>query len=159
MRNKLLLGLTLTTSLTAPAFAEQWYEVGTSTIEIALADKDSLQRAGNTAVMNVFHGFEYGQGEGSSIYYAKRKLEFNCNARQVRQLQIDTFDVSHAALQGGRSFDTSWLALETGSAEEAASKLACGEAFTGETYTDPFMASDDYWDYMYYYYGDGASTS
>lgn len=152
MRSRLLLGLTATTALTAPAAAESWYEVGTGDLEIAFADTDSISRSGEVLQMNVFQSFEYGQGDNSNVLYARQRLEIDCSNRQIRELSIDTFDNLHAPL-GPLATEGNWFAIQANTFGEGYRQIACDSLRPGTPYPDPFIAGDDYWDYMYYYYG------
>ena len=143
-----LFALTLTGCLAAPAMAEKWYEAGTSEIEIAFADRDSIERDGKLVEIAVFHGFEYGQGQGSEILYARRGLQFDCNERKVRQVALDVFGAEHAPL-GPRTFDMEWAEIEADTSDDAFSKLACGGKPKEKPHKDPFAASDAYWDQVY----------
>lgn len=150
MQKKLLLGLTLTTCLTAPAAAETWYEVGTTDTEIGYADADSIQSNGGNVLLTAFQGFETAQGDSSDIYYAKHRIEIDCSSRQLRELSIDTYDVARTFL-GQANFDAGWMTIEPNTFGESYRQVACEGTRPGMAYSDAFAAADDYWEYMYYY--------
>lgn len=152
MRSRLLLGLTATTALTSPAAAESWYETGTSEFEIAYIDVDSIARSGDTLQVNAFQSFEYGQGEKSDVLYAKQRLEIECSTRRIRELTIDTFDSARAPL-GPITAEAAWFPIAAGTFGEVYHQVACDGTRPGSPYGDPFAAGDEYWEYMYYYYG------
>ncbi len=150
MRTRLLIGLTVTTSLTAPAAAETWHEVATSDALIAYADVDSIQSSGSNLSMTVFQGFELGVGEKGDVYYTKSQIELDCTGRQVRELRMDVFGVDRTML-APMPLNTSWQPITDGTLAATYSSVACNGERGSSTYTDPFVAADDYWDYMYYY--------
>lgn len=152
MTKKLLLSLTVTTSLTSPAMAENWYELATGNEVMVLADRDSVQKNGANTLVNGFLGFYNAQGEGLNIYYIKRRIEFDCTGRQVRTLTVDLFDGQHNPI-APQEFDRTWQPIAAGTSDEAFSGFACNGQNPGLPYPDPFAAADDYWDYYYYYYG------
>ncbi|HTN14025.1 MAG TPA: surface-adhesin E family protein [Sphingomonadaceae bacterium] len=150
MRKKLLLGLTLTTGLTAPAMAEKWHEIGSSEDTVAYADEDSIKANGSIVSMDVFQGFEGGHGENRNVYYTKSSMELDCTGRKARELRIDVFGADHAMLPP-LPIDTSWQAVTDGTFAGVYSKMACDGERSAGVFTDPFSAADDYWEYMYYY--------
>ncbi len=150
MRKKLLLGLTLTTGLTAPAMAEKWHEVASSDEVIAFADEDSIQANGANKIMEVFQGFDMGQGAGAKIYYTKSRVELDCAGKKVRELRMDDYALDRSMLPPA-PLDSNWQEIADGTLGAVYSKMACDGERTNNIFTDPFSAADEYWEYMYYY--------
>ncbi len=144
MPKTILLGLILSTCLASPAFAASWFEIGTSDIEIAFADGDSIQRSGDVVQIQAFHGFDPGQGENGDIYYVQRQLEFDCPAHRMRQIKLTAFDADRNVLDAP-AYSTEWMAVVPDTPEETFSKVACEGGLTGTPYPDAFDAADEYW--------------
>lgn len=152
MRRKLLPGLILTTCLTAPAAAESWYFIKTSDIEIDYADADSVRRTGNNVTLDMFRGFDFGQGSNGDIYFIKHNLEFACDRSEFRDIGISAWGYSRTYVTAP-PMETQWRAINAGSTMDTLRGFACDGQLRSTPVADPFADAEEYWDYMYYYYG------
>lgn len=152
MRHRFLLGLALTTSLTAPAMAEAWHEVMADDQEIAFVDADSIQRGSGGSTFTVFRGFTGETGFGGAAY-SKLKLEVDCTKKQIRSLSVESWKMDRSLLPEQPNY-AGWQAIEAETIGEVYRIALCDSpTIGGVAQSDPFAASDEYWDYMYYYYG------
>lgn len=140
MGKKTLLGLTLTTCLTAPAAAETWYLSYYSADVIAYADMDSFSRSGDSARINVLFSHE------TSDYHTW-SLEFDCQAEMVRILDAANLGIDKKYLSTPE-FETVWQLPEHPLLERLKGS-SCDGAPLGNIVSDPFDDADEYW---YYYY-------
>lgn len=152
MRHRFLLGLALTTCLTAPAAAEAWHQVSADDLEIGFIDADSIQRGPNGSSFTAFRGFTGETGFGGAAY-SKVKLEVDCSKKQIRSLSVESWKMDRSPLPEQPNY-TAWQPVEPNTIGEMYRGVMCDStALGGTALTDPFAASDEYWDYMYYYYG------
>ncbi|KPL67475.1 hypothetical protein SZ64_04770 [Erythrobacter sp. SG61-1L] len=150
MRASFLIGLTASTFLTTPAMAEAWNEVGVSDAVIVYADVDSIQNVGSNKTMMVFQGFDLGMGTSGKAYYTKSQIELDCTNHKVRELRMDAYGMDHAML-APEPLDTAWQTFADGTIGAAYNAVACNGERADMSYSDPFAAADEYWEYMYYY--------
>lgn len=139
MRGKLLLALAVTTSLTAPAAAEEWYYVSNSSSEISYGDADSIVRSGNIARLDTF--FSHAEKD-----YHKQTLELNCTGNQFRILTASDYGEGKTYLESPE-FEAGWQAFN--SKMEFLGAFACEGKYRTTPVADPFMDADTFW---YYYY-------
>jgi len=142
MRNKTLLALTLTTSLTAPAEAESWFGVFTSSEVIAYADRDSVYRNGSVVGVNI----QFSHQEGD---HHKRSIELDCSSNQYRTLSAGDYGANGQYLSSP-DYDSSWQSFSDGMSATVKS-FACDGAGGLIYVSDPFGDADEYWYYYYYY--------
>lgn len=143
MRRKSLLALTLTTCLTAPAAAESWYGLYNSLDVITYADADSVSRNGSRATVNIFFSHNYAD-------YHKQTIEFDCQSQQYRVLSASDHAADRSYLSTP-SFDSNWQTPEETMLQFKT--FSCDNGGRDSWVNDPFADADEYWDYMYYYYG------
>jgi len=155
VRNKLLLALTLTTGLTSPAMAEQWFMVATAPEEISYADADSLVSQDNHRTLEVFTGNLNGVGPEGNIFYSTVKLEIDCGAHALRLLGGKDYDDNRQYLSASE-FDAGWQAIPDDSVAQNFDAFACSGGFRANPVSDPFDDADIY---FYYYYDDADPDS
>ena len=153
LRHKLLLALSLTTGMTSPALAENWYFVGTAKEEINYADADSLQVNGDIDGLKVFSGSLRGVGPDVDIYYTKVNVEIDCSKHLIRWLGIEAFGDQRQYVTAP-DFETDWISFTTDDAAEYFRAFACDGASREQQVSDPFDDADSY--FYYYYDEEGA---
>ncbi len=149
MRRKILLGLTLTTCLTAPAAAESWYGIYSADDVIAYADADSIARKGNIVHLEVM--FSHFPDD-----YHKQSLEIDCANYRYRIKAASDYGANRQYLSTPE-FETGWGELDK-SELQIDKNFACDGSNRTLTVADPFTDADDYW-YYYYYTEDTATPS
>ncbi len=147
MRNRFLVGLCLTSSLTAPAAAESWYEIATTDDSIDFADADSVWRSGSTAGVTIFRGLAP-EGDSKASSFVKVRVEILCDSNQFRVMSAENYDSlrNYLSTAGG---EPTWDYIAANSVASRSREFACDGAWRGTPVSDPFSAADDYW---YYYY-------
>lgn len=143
MRKKILLSLSLTTALTAPAAAENWYGIYNDADVIAYADADSITRNGGNAGVNIFTSHNSGD-------YHKRSVEIDCAGMQFRVVAASDYGADRQYLSTPE-FDSSWGAFSDTLAN-GMKGFACDGTGRQSFVSDPFADADEYWYYYYYDY-------
>jgi hypothetical protein len=143
MRKKILLGLSLTTALTAPAAAENWYGIYNDADVVAYADSDSIGHNGTIAGVSLFTSHNSGD-------YHKQSIEIDCTALTLRIIAGANYGADQQYLSTPE-IDSSWGAIGDG-LTTGLKGFAC-DGSGRETYVaDPFADADEYWYYYYYDY-------
>jgi hypothetical protein len=149
MRRKILLGLTITTSLTAPAAAESWYGIYSAADIVAYADADSIARKGNIVHLEVmFSHF--------SDDYHKQSFEIDCANYRYRIMAASDYGANRQYLSTPE-FETGWAELDQ-SMLQIDKNFACDGSNRTLAVMDPFADAEDYW-YYYYYYNDSTTPT
>lgn len=126
----ILLSLNISSSALAA-----WTAVGDSDNFVTYADHSSLSRVGNNVQIASMMDFKSIQtppssAGGGSFQSMVRQLEFDCMARQIRQISISFYS---ARMAGGsvvmRKSDLSkaWNDVGSGTMNEVIWKVACGK--------------------------------
>ncbi len=145
MRYSYLVGLCLSTCLTSPAAAENWYQVATTDNSIDYADADTIRAFGDTMSVDVLRGFA---GDGTSSGYAKVALDIACASNQVRMTNAVRYDSQRQYLSTDNTV-SEWQTITDNSVAQQVRRFTCDGALRETHVSNPFDDADDYW----YYYG------
>lgn len=148
MRHRYVLGLCLTTSLTAPAAAESWFAIAATDSSIDYADADSLRSHGGVVSLDLFRGFA--ETSGNPVGYAKLSVEIACYDDRFRIKQSVSYDFARKYLSTDEAA-TPWAAFEPETLAHEAWRFAC-DGERGTPVLDPFADAEEYWYYYYYDY-------
>lgn len=147
MRNRFWVGLGLSTCLTTPAAAENWYLIATTEDSTEYADADSISRHGSISQVQLFRGFASGTGPQETVYFAKIGAEITCANNQFRLMKTDSYSGSREYL-GTDTAATGWETITADTIAEKLRQFVCDDGVRTEPVSDPFDHADDYW---YYY--------
>jgi len=145
VRSSYVLGLCLSTCLTSPAAAEDWYQIATSDSSIDYADADSVRTYGNIMSVDVLRGL--GDGGGLSGYL-KIAVDVSCANNQFRLTRAVSYDTQRQYLSTDETA-TGWETIAANSIAEQVRRFACDKGLHDTFVADPFGDAEDYW----YYYG------
>jgi len=147
MRNKFWVGLGLSTCLTTPAAAENWYLIATTDETTEYADADSIRRHGSISQVQIFRGFASGTGPQGTVYYAKIAAEITCATNQFHLTKTDSYNGSKAYI-GSDTTATGWETINSDSIADKLRQFVCEAGVRSDPVSDPFDHADEYW---YYY--------
>ena len=146
MRSAYIAGLCLSTCLTTPAAAEQWYRIATTDNSVDYADADTIRRFGEIVSVDVFRGFAGLEGEDSG--YLKIALDVSCADKRFRVTRGVAYDTRRQYVTTDEAV-TSWEAIAANSIAEQVRRFTCDGALRDTPVANPFDDADEYW---YYYY-------
>jgi|GEM_PF-1456317 len=150
MRNRLLLALFLTTSLTAPAAAEKWHTLDSDDTEIDYFDSDSIKRVDNQVSVDLLRSFAGGSGNDANIFFLKHSLDLACDRREFRDTALIAYNLDRQYVTAP-AFERGWVKITPTSTLDKLRGFACDNGGEFNVVDDPFEDADLYWGYMYYY--------
>jgi hypothetical protein len=144
MRNRVWVGLCLTTGLTTPAAAESWYQIASTDGSIEFADADSVRSSHGVTALKIFRGLD-----STTNPFVKADLEVKCGSNEFRFMNLQNFGPSKEYLSADPSA-SAWASITAGSIAEAAKQFACDGLLRSTPISDPFAAAEEYFYYYYY---------